>query len=104
MIKLPDFLYINLDNHIAIGEHGDTVVEDEMMIEKDKLIKNDCYHCKHKRNVPGNSHIKCVKPDEKMTGDAHGIKQGWFIYPLLFDPIWCSWKCRNYRNENERGY
>jgi len=31
-----------------------------------------------------------------MTGNAHGVKNGWFIYPLLFDPIWKTKECDNF--------
>ena len=61
------------------------------------LVKNDCYKCEHKRKVPGNCHIRCAKPDPKMTGYQHGIDKGWFIYPLLFDPVWMTKKCDNFQ-------
>lgn len=56
----------------------------------------DCYMCKHKRNVPGHCHIECVNPDPNMTGNAHGVRNGWFIYPMLFDPVWMTKKCSNF--------
>lgn len=40
----------------------------------------------------------CAKPDIKVKGDEWGIKNGWFIYPILFDPIWGS-GCTNYKKE-----
>lgn len=57
---------------------------------------NDCYLCKHKRDVPGNTHISCANPDPCMKGNSHGIKNGWFLYPFLFDPIWKETKCDNF--------
>ncbi|MEE8288876.1 MAG: hypothetical protein V3R25_05640 [Nitrosomonadaceae bacterium] len=57
---------------------------------------SECYSCENRRNVPGNCHIKCVKPDARMTGDEHGIRNGWFMYPLLFDPVWKTKKCENF--------
>lgn len=57
---------------------------------------NNCYNCKHHKTVPGNCHIQCVKPDVNMTGNLHGISHGWFYYPLIFDPIWATSKCKNY--------
>lgn len=62
------------------------------------LVRNDCGNCRFKRDVPGNSHIQCVKPDPDMTGNQHGIKEGWFMYPILFDPTWCTAKCKNYES------
>ena len=56
----------------------------------------DCYKCESKRSVPGNCHIRCATPDSEMTGLEHGIKNGWFIYPILFDPIWATKKCDNF--------
>ena len=60
-------------------------------------IHNECYYCAHNRPVPGNCHIECVKPDAKMTGDKHGIRKGWFMYPLLFDPVWKTRMCGNFK-------
>jgi len=58
----------------------------------------NCYVCKHKVDVPYNSHISCSKPDIKMRGNAHGIKNGWFVYPLLFDPVWGTKECSNFES------
>jgi len=67
------------------------------MKEKKEIDKtNECYHCKFKRNVPGNCHITCTNPDFNMTGDKRGILNGWFIYPMLFDPVWKTKKCKNF--------
>lgn len=57
---------------------------------------NECYDCAHLREVPGNAHIRCVEPDPAMTGNAHGVKMGWFFYPLLFDPTWKTKDCANF--------
>lgn len=62
-------------------------------------LETNCYKCKNKREVPGNAHIKCVKPDPKMTGDPHGIRNGWFIYPSLFDPVWRTKECDNFEGK-----
>jgi hypothetical protein len=67
-------------------------------MERDKM--SECYSCKHKEEVPGNCHIKCNKPDPEMTGNPHGLKHGWFIYPLLFDPVWKEKVCANYESRN----
>lgn len=60
---------------------------------------NECYSCVNKCSVPGNCHIKCVKPDPSMKGNAHGIKNGWFYYPLLFDPVWKEKMCNNFEDK-----
>jgi hypothetical protein len=60
---------------------------------------NECYSCEHKRNVPGNAHVQCVNPDEEMTGKYHGIANGWFVYPLVFDPVWKTRDCANFKEK-----
>jgi len=62
----------------------------------------DCYKCIHKRSVPGNAHIMCANPDPKMKGHPHGIANGWFIYPLLFDPVWKEVECANMEWKDNR--
>ena len=66
------------------------------MTEKTRNMRNECWLCQHRKEVPGNAHIACTKPDPSMTGDPHGIKHGWFFYPLLFDPVWKTSLCSNY--------
>ena len=63
--------------------------------------RNECYHCKYKKEVPGNAHIKCTNPDKTMKGNLHGIDRGWFMYPLLFDPVWKLQECKNYELAEE---
>lgn len=65
------------------------------------MRKLNCHVCKHKVDVPGNCHIGCGNPDVSMTGDPHGIRNGWFLYPLLFDPIWATKECDNYSPTSE---
>jgi len=60
---------------------------------------NECHYCIHKKNVPGNTHIQCVKPDSNIKGSEHGFKNGWFFYPLIFDPVWKLNDCNNYENK-----
>lgn len=62
-------------------------------------LETNCYKCVYKRNVPGNAHIKCNNPDPDMTGDPHGIRNGWYIYPMLFDPIWRTKECINFEEK-----
>ena len=62
-------------------------------------LYEQCHKCKYMRTVPGNCHIQCVNPDPNMTGNPHGIRKGWFIYPLLFDPVWGEKECANYEEK-----
>lgn len=59
-------------------------------------LQTDCGGCAHRRSVPGNAHIQCARPDPAMRGDPHGVRQGWFFYPLLFDPVWRTTECANF--------
>lgn len=61
-------------------------------------IEPRCSWCKHRREVPGNCHIACAKPCVQVTGHPHGIDNGWFMYPLLFDPVWMTTPCTTYES------
>jgi len=61
----------------------------------------NCYECKYKKDVPGNCHIACTFnfPANKIEipkGNPHGIKNGWFIFPFLFDPTWMIDECKGF--------
>lgn len=62
-------------------------------------MMDECYQCVNKRPVPGNCHIDCANPDPEMTGDPHGMKNGWFIYPFCFDPVWKTKDCVNFESK-----
>lgn len=55
-------------------------------------MKPNCYGCKFRRNVPGDCHSTCVNtaPFDKLNiqGATHGIVNGWFFWPINFDPVW----------------
>lgn len=59
-------------------------------------LKNECYQCVSHKKVPGNCHIGCGNPDPNMQGDPHGVRNGWFFYPILFDPTWKAKLCSNF--------
>lgn len=58
----------------------------------------NCHNCINERAVPGNAHIACAKPDMNIKGNPHGIKKGWFVYPILFDPVWGEGECANFES------
>lgn len=65
------------------------------------VVKNRCRTCKFSRTAyMSGHHIECLKPDPKVTGSPHGINEGWFIYPLNFDPIWMTTECSNYEEQD----
>ena len=67
-----------------------------MITEESKRMAKECYKCSHRRSVPGNAHIQCIKPDKFMTGNERGIENGLFNYPFLFDPTWKTKLCSNF--------
>ena len=52
------------------------------------LMKPDCYKCVHRLLVPGDAYSRCNNHDAKVTCDPHGFNNGWFIWPVSFDPAW----------------
>jgi hypothetical protein len=51
-------------------------------------MKPDCYKCVHRLMVPGDAHSRCNNFQAKVSGNPSGIKHGWFMWPLNFDPTW----------------
>lgn len=71
------------------------------------MSKPDCCKCKHRRSVPGSCHSACAHPGNKtgmldmfnpaninqarklnIKGHPDGIRNGWFMWPVNFDPTW----------------
>lgn len=71
--------------------------------------KPNCYECKHRRDLSYSAHSECKHPALEgkgrilavacimsggrfppfnLTGSAHGMRLGWFAWPLDYDPIW----------------
>ena len=64
--------------------------------------KPDCYKCKYRGNVPGSAHSCCKYPGNKtgifdmfmnaeklkIKANPHGVRSGWFMWPVNFDPVW----------------
>ena len=61
-------------------------------------MRTECWDCKHKRPNNWTHHIACANPsvDVLRHGNAHGKKMGWFVYPLLFDPVWKESLCPHF--------
>lgn len=75
------------------------------------LIPNDpknplCYNCMHNGGVVlGSSHhIRCLAPMKVknlfVKSNEHGVRNGWFIWPFNFDPIWLE-SCSAYTAKNQ---
>ena len=50
--------------------------------------KPNCYKCVHRGEIPGNCHSRCNNIEAKVSGHETGIKSGWFMWPLNYDPVW----------------
>lgn len=79
----------------------------------------NCYECKWRRNLPYDAHSACNHPliggelgmfaamftdaaqkRLNISGNAHGIKNGWFCWPISFDPVWLE-TCNGFEQQNE---
>ena len=63
-----------------------------------KIKKPDCYNCIHRLTIPGNSHSRCNNVNAKVEGHEYGIKSGWFMWPLNYDPVWLI-SCDGFSND-----
>lgn len=76
------------------------------MTEKDRP---NCYQCKYRGTVPGDAHSCCRYPGNEIglfeifapankenatklniRVEYHGIRNGWFMWPINFDPAWLT--------------
>ena len=66
----------------------------------DKDMSGACYKCKYRGNIPGDHHSCCQKSGAIAFGDPHGVRNGWFLHPFNFDPIWLRF-CDSFEEESE---
>ena len=89
-------------------------------------MKPDCYQCEHRRSVPGSAHSSCAHPaydgalgplamlvamlpasqrggpmealngEIVVKGNPRGIRRGWFMHPMNFDPVWLE-ECNGFK-------
>ena len=71
------------------------------------MSKPNCYKCKYRGTVPGDAHSCCKYPGNNtdmvaifmggsnenasklnIKANAHGVRNGWFMWPINFDPVW----------------
>ena len=71
------------------------------------MEKPNCYTCKHRGPVSGDSHSCCNYPGTTLNmfaffssnnleiakklnikANEGGVKRGWFMWPVNFDPVW----------------
>jgi len=71
------------------------------------MLKANCYECGYRGKNPGSAHIRCNfdwgKSENKPPGgNPHGIKKGWYIFPLNYDPTWMTEECKSFSKEVEK--
>lgn len=69
-------------------------------------IKKTCYNCGYRGNVPGSAHSTCSFNFKKAEvdvpkGNPHGIKNGWYYFPINFDPVWIIKECSAFSIEKD---
>ncbi len=62
--------------------------------------KPNCYNCIHRMNVPGSCHSRCNNLDAQVSANEHGIRKGWFMWPVNFDPVWLT-SCDGFSDKPE---
>jgi len=87
----------------------------------------NCYECHWRGTIPGDAHSRCLHPDinwsddlmgdlvkvldgtfdeaiERLniTANPHGVKKGWFLWPVNFDPVWLR-SCAGFMPKGSKG-
>lgn len=52
------------------------------------MSKSNCYECIHRGALPGSCHSRCRNISAKVKMNPYGVKSGWGLWPIDFDPIW----------------
>ena len=68
--------------------------------------KKNCHNCAYKANIPGDAHIECKFNWKKFEhkppkANDHGIKMGWYLFPINFDPTWQQEECKAFSIEKD---
>jgi hypothetical protein len=70
--------------------------------------KPNCYKCIYRKQLVGDAHSSCSHPKASpmalllfasgltefkieglhVRGNTHGVRSGWFYWPMNFDPVW----------------
>ncbi len=89
-------------------------------------MKNpNCHKCIYRKSIPGDAHLECSHPKASfkaflylmslpsiddgfnipplnIQANIHGVKKGWFMWPMNFDPTWLE-NCDGYEDEINKG-
>lgn len=89
-------------------------------------MKPNCYKCKWRGEVVGSAHSSCkhpkceqsksnimelfailpggqipqIKTELNVKGNERGIRNGWFMHPFNFDPVWLE-ECDGFEDNNK---
>lgn len=63
------------------------------------MSKPNCYDCINRRSVPGDAHSRCANLKARVVGNKHGMANGWFFWPINFDPVWLE-ECDGFVSSN----
>jgi hypothetical protein len=64
------------------------------------MKKQNCYECEYRRNLIGDAHSKCVNKNAHIKGNNYGIRNGWFIWPYNYDPVWLE-SCDGFKRKKK---
>ena len=87
------------------------------------MNERNCYNCKFKQNIAGDAHVSCefpnltandkfsisgllianfkqgnqvLKSNFGFSVDSHPVQNGWFNFPINFDPNWIQGECKKH--------
>ena len=75
---------------------------------KEMTKHNQCYFCKFRATIPGDAHTRCTHNFFESglphpQGDPHGRRNGWWFFPLNFDPVWHKSMCEAWKSKKGGG-
>jgi len=81
----------------------------------------NCYECRYRKDMTYSVHSTCEHPEAmasikllvlaamlgkeipnplNIVGNEHGVKMGWFFWPIDFDPVWLE-RCDGFKEIEE---
>lgn len=86
------------------------------------MSKPNCYKCTHRESLKYSAHSRCNAvtkentmedifayvvasdnrnhPDVRVKGNLTGINNGWFNWPIDFDPVWVD-ECKFFQEKEQ---
>jgi len=87
------------------------------------MSKPKCYQCEYRDEITGDAHSCCKHPKAvenelaiimsaltgksldlplKIKANPHGVRNGWFNWPVNFDPVWLE-NCDGFKQKEKNG-